>query len=95
MTSKAYVDNETWNIGNRIDCNIFIITVCQSTKVDLQIVQEIWKPFVNNTCVTYNRENWSTKYTYIYFGMPVPRISCISWIKFIEQQDSRLDLIAV
>ena len=53
VTSEADVDNEAGDIGDGVDSDILIVTFCQTTYIDLQIIEEVRKAFVHNTCVSY------------------------------------------
>ena len=52
VAREADVDNQTGEIGERVDADILIVTVGQTSKVDLEIVEEIWESFVDNSCVS-------------------------------------------
>ena len=52
IAREADVDNQAGDIGDGIDADILIVTVGQTSKVDLEIVEEIWESFVDNSCVS-------------------------------------------
>ena len=53
VPSEAHIDNEAWDIRDGVDGDIFIVTIRQTTNIDLQIIEEVRKAFVHNTCVSY------------------------------------------
>ena len=53
VTGEADVDNQAGDVGDGVDGDILIITVCQTSHVNLQIIEEVREAFVHNTCVSY------------------------------------------